>query len=146
MASHRGVSMIPGTDAQQMRARLLVWWVIWAGILFGLLVIYAGFGRAPAKVPPGENPLTGLIGLVPLFVSIIVRWLVLPRAANPGQALVMFIVGLALAESSGILGIFLGGVYKDDIFFLGVLGVAQFVPLFARKLFEPRITGFIPNR
>jgi len=28
---------------------------------------------------------------------------------------------------------------------LGVLGVTQYVPLYARKLFEPKPQGFIPN-
>jgi len=138
--------MLSGPDTQRLRAQLLVWWIIWAGILFGLIAVYAALGRAPARAPlPGENPLTGLVGLAPLFVSIIIRWLVLPRFNDPRRALVMFVVGLALAECCGFLGIFLGGVYKDDLFLLGVLGVAQFVPLFARKLFEPKSSGFIPN-
>lgn len=138
--------MLPGPDASRIRSQLLVWWIIWAAILFGLVAVYVALGRAPARTPAlGENPLTGLAGLAPLFVSIIVRWLVLPRFQDPQRALVMFILGLGLAESCGFLGIFLGGVYKDDIFLLGVLGVAQFMPLFARKLFEPKSSGFIPN-
>jgi len=138
--------MFSGPDAQRLRAQLMIWWIIWAGILVGLVVIYLLLGRAPAKAPlPGANPLVGLVGLAPLFVSIIIRWLVLPRFREPGRALVMFIAGLALAEGCGLLGIFLGGVYKDDIFLLGVLGVAQYVPFFAKQIFEPKASGFIPN-
>ncbi len=138
--------MSPGPESQRDRAQLLVWWILWAGILSGLVIIYVLLGRAPAKAPlPGENPLTGLIGLAPLFVSIIIRWLVLPRLTGLRQALPMFIVGIALAESCGLLGIFLGGIYKDDLFLLGVLGVTQYVPVFAKKYLEPKPQGFYPN-
>jgi hypothetical protein len=82
---------------------------------------------------------------VPLFVSIVIRWLVLPRYDNLKSAFPIFIIGLALAESCGILGIFIGGPFRDDLFVLGVLGVVQFVPLFARRLLEPTGSGFIPN-
>jgi hypothetical protein len=138
--------MRPAPDAQRIRAQLMVWWIIWAAILSGLLVIYFFLGRGPLPpVVPGANPLANLIGLVPLFVSIIIRWLVLPRSAGPVPAFGMFIAGMALAEACGLLGIFLGGPYRDDLFVLGVLGVTQYVPLYARKFFEPKGSGFIPN-
>ena len=123
-----------------------MWWVIWASLIAGLVLIYFFLGRAP--LPPGaaqEKILTGLAGLVPLFVSIVIRWLVLPRYHDLSRAFPMFIVGLALAEICGLLGIFFGGPYRDDVFFLGVLGLAQFVPFFAKKYLEPAITGYIPN-
>jgi hypothetical protein len=138
--------MAPGPDAQRDRAQLLVWWIVWAGILAGLVAIYAALGRAPAKAPPpGANPLTGLIGLAPLFVSIIIRWLVLPRLSGLARAFPLFVVGLALADACGLLGIFLGGVYKDDLFLLGVLGIVQYVPFFAKGYLEPKPSGFFPN-
>ena len=138
--------MIPGPDAQKIRAQLMVWWIIWAAILSGLITIYYSLGRGPLPpVVPGANPLANLIGLVPLFVSIIIRWLVLPRSAAPAPAFGMFIAGIALAESCGIMGIFLGGPYREDLFVLGVLGVTSYMPLYARKFFEPKGSGFIPN-
>jgi len=138
---------MPGYDARQIRAQLLVWWIIWGSILAGLVIVYFFLGRGrplPAPVAARES-LRGLIGIVPLFVSIVLRWLVLPRYANPARALVVFIMGLALAEAAGFLGIFLGGIYREDIFVLGVLGVAQYVPFYARQLFNPKGAGFIPN-
>jgi hypothetical protein len=138
--------MIPGPDAQLLRTRLMIWWIIWASVLAGLVVVYYFLGRGPLPpVAPGANPLANLLGLVPLFVSIVIRWLVLPRASGPGPAFFLFIVGLSLAEACGFMGIFLGGPYREDLFVLGVLGVGQFVPLYARKLFEPKPQGFIPN-
>ena len=138
--------MMPGYDDQKIRARLLVWWIIWISILSGLVVIYLLVVQGkPLPPASAENPLQGLVGLVPLFVSIVIRWLVLPRAAEPTRAFVLFVVGVALAETCGILGIFFGGPYRDSLFVLGVLGVAQYVPFYAKKLFDPKGAGFIPN-
>lgn len=133
-------------DAPRIKAQILIWWIIWASILAGLVVIYFALGRGkPAAVEPGAHPLMGLVGLVPLFISIVIRWLVLPRFRDLVRATPMFIVGLALAESCGLLGIFLGGAYRDDVFLLGVFGLVQYVPIFARRIAEPRPEGFIPN-
>ncbi len=137
---------MPTPDAQRDRAFLKIWWIIWAALLVGLCVTWWFFGFLKLLGnEPHANPLTGLVGLVPLFVSIVIRWLVLPRFTEVRRAFPMFVVGLALAESCGILGIFLGGPYRDDLFLLGVLGLAQFAPFFARKYLEPRPVGFIPN-
>ena len=131
-------------EEQRARAQLMVWWTIWFGLISGLCVIYFILGRGqPLATAP--NPPANLIGLVPLFLSIVIRWLVLPRYTDRQRAFVMFIVGLALAEGCGLLGIFLGGLYRDDLFLLGVLGLAQFVPFFAGKFRNPPPTGFIPD-
>jgi hypothetical protein len=138
--------MHPAPDAQRLKTQLMVWWIIWAGIFTGLVAIYALLGRGPLPpAVPGANPFANLAGLVPLFVSIVIRWLVMPRSTEPQGALVMFIIGLALAEACGMLGIFLGGPYREDLFVLGVLGIAQFVPLNVRRFYEPKPQGFIPN-
>ncbi|MBI3886429.1 MAG: hypothetical protein HY302_11980 [Opitutae bacterium] len=138
--------MNPGPHARRDRTRLLIWWIVWAAQLSALVVVDLVHGRGP--LAPGaaeEKVLTGLVGLVPLFMSIVIRWLVLPRYGDLLRALPMFIVGLALAEAGGLLGIFFGGPYRDDLFLLGVLGLAQFVPFFAKKFLEPTPTGYIPN-
>ena len=138
--------MMPGYDDQKIKTRLLVWWIIWAAILGWLVLIYLFLGSGKPLPPVSqENPLQGLIGVVPLFVSIVIRWLVLPRATDPNRAFVLFIVGLALADGCGLLGIFLGGPYRDSLFVLGVLGITQYVPFYAKKLYDPKGTGFIPN-
>jgi hypothetical protein len=127
------------------RTQLIVWWVIWGAILNGLIVIYFFLGRGPVK-PAEEGELwLSLSGLIPLFVSIIIRWLVLPRYTEVTRALPLFVVGLALAEACGILGIFLGGPYRDDLFVLGVLGIMQFMPLFAGKIGRKADSNFRAN-
>lgn len=134
-------------DAQRNRAKILVWWIIWGAILSGLVAIYFFIGRdlpVPKDLPP-EKLLTGLVGVIPLFVSVVIRWLVLPRYTDMNRAFVMFIIGLSLAEGCGILGIFLGGPYRDDLFLLGVFGIVQYIPIFAKNYVEPKGSGFIPN-
>lgn len=134
----------PPPDAQLIRQRLLVWWTVWFAMLSGVCVLYFALGSGPTR-PASPNPFKDLIGLVPLFVSIVIRWLVLPRYTDGQKAFVMFIIGCALAEGCSVLGIVLGGPYRDDLFLLGALGIAQFVPLYARRLYEPKPQGFIPN-
>ncbi len=138
--------MIRGPDAQRIRAQLMIWWIIWGGVLGGLCMIYFFFGRAkPLPAVSTAEFLINLAGFPALFVSVIVRWLVLPRYSDPGRALVIYIIGLALAEFCGIHGIFWGGAYRDALFLLGVFGIIQYVPVYARKFFEPRYSGYIPN-
>ena len=136
-----------GPDAQSNRTRLLIWWIVWGSILAGLCLIYAIFGRGklqPAS-PQLEKNLTGLVGFVPLFISIVIRWLVLPRCNDLTRAFPLFIIGLASAEGCGLLGLFMGGPYRDDLFVLGVLGIVQFVPFFAKGYLVPKPQGYIPN-
>ncbi len=138
--------MMPGYDDRQIRGRLVVWWTIWAALLVWVGVLYLVFAyNRPLPRLSQENPLQGLIGVVPVFISIIIRWLMVPRSTEPGRALVLFIVGLAMAEACGILGIFLGGPYRDSLFVLSVLGIVQYMPFYAKKLFDPKGSGFIPN-
>jgi hypothetical protein len=137
--------MIPGRDAARLKAHLLIFWVIWACILTGLVVIYALLGQGPVKPVVAADLPVNLAGLVPLFVSIVIRGLVLPRCADIGRVLPVYIVGLALAEACGLLGVFLGGPYRESLFVLGVLGVTSYVPVFVKRLLEPKGSGFIPN-
>jgi hypothetical protein len=138
--------MIPGHDAQRIKAQLMIWWILWATILSGLCLVYLFLGRTrPLPKPSASELLTNLVGFVPLFLSVVIRWLVLPRYTDPTRALVVFIVGTALAEGCGMLGIFLGGPYRDALFLLGVLGVTQYMPFYAKRLYEPKGSGFIPN-
>lgn len=128
-------------DTNVLRTRLMVWWVIWAALLAGVTVIYLFLGRGPLP-PPVSNPFPHLIGLVPLFISVLLRWLILSKQRDPAKALVLFIVGAAMGESCAILGIFFGGPLRDELFLLGALGIVQWMPLYARALYAPAAKGF----
>ena len=135
-----------GPDPVQSRARLLVRWFIWGAMLTSLLSIGTVFGLLRAPEPVGDNPLLNLVALVPLFVSVVIRWLVLPRLDVDGKSgLPMFILGVALGEASGLLGVFLGGPYHDDLFILGALGIVQYVPFFQRRAYAPAGSDFRPG-
>jgi hypothetical protein len=131
--------------ANQPKPPLMIWWIIWGAILSGLVLIYLVLGRGSVKPAPAGDQLVNLVAMVPLVLSIVIRWLVLPRYDDTARAFPVYIAGLALAEACGILGIFLGGPYRDDLFLLGVFGIVQFMPLFVRRMLEPKGSGFIPN-
>ena len=134
---------MPAAENPRERAPLVLWWLVWGGLLSGLVLIYLGLGRLPVRLPPPPaHPLAGLFGFLPLFISIIIRWLVLPRCSSLTRAFPLFIAGLALAEACGLLGIFLGGAYRDQLFLLGVLGILQYLPFFARQYLLPKPEGF----
>lgn len=138
--------MSPPHDAPKLQPPLPVWWGVWTSALALLCVMWWQFGFFKLTGhEPSPNPFVDLVGLVPLFVGIVVRWLVLPRYTDAAKAFPMFVVGVSLGEACGILGIFRGGPYADDLFLLGVLGIVQFMPFFTRRFGAPRGSGFIPN-
>lgn len=123
-----------GMQIPPAQAPLAVWWIIWFAILGGLITI--GMVADPAQVgAQGNQGPLAYVGVGPLVLSSILRWLVLPRIAERSKALVTFILGAALAEACGLLGLFLGGDKREALFLLGVFGVAQWIPLFARRYF-----------
>lgn len=136
----------PPASGQRDGPPLKIWWIVWFAILTSLCVIYFALGRTqPLPTKPSANPFVDLAGLIPLFISIVIRWLVMPRYNELRRAFPMFVVGIALAEACGILGIFLGGLYRDDLFVLAALGIFQFMPFFAKAYLQPKPQGFIPN-
>lgn len=118
------------------RPAILIWWVIWAGIVSALLAIYFVLGRAaslPAAAATIDPDSVILLGLGPFLISFALRWVVMPRLRTAQQALVVFVIGLALAESCGFIGVFLGGDLREPLFALGFIGVLQWVPVFVRQ-------------
>lgn len=111
---------------------LLIWWVIWGAILSGLVVIYAFLGQRPTGAQTETTAVIDYIGVGPLVLSSLIRWWWFPRIERGTQALPIFIAGIALAEGSGIIGIFLS-VHATEMFVFGVLGILQWMPLFAGK-------------
>jgi hypothetical protein len=135
-----------GLTRMTPQAQVKRWWIVWIALLPWVIVLQLIFPRHP--VPPvtkATDLMVQLAAVVPLFVSIVIRWLALPRASSLTAAFPLFFAGLVLAEACGVLGIVLGGPYRDALFVLSFLGLLQFAPLFARRLAEPKPKGFIPN-
>lgn len=72
---------------------------------------------------------------MPVVLSVVVRWLVLPRAVIPQLALPLFIVGIALAEATCFFGLFIFPEHKQALVLTSALGIFQFIPLFARRFY-----------
>jgi hypothetical protein len=116
----------------------IVWWMIWAALLSGIFVIYftVGSSAAPAPSASPDSPVW-MVGFAPFVVSTLIRWLLLPRFQSAQSAFPVFVVGLALAEMSCILGVFVFPAHKAGLFVLSVLGILQFVPYFAGRFGNP---------
>lgn len=112
----------------------IILWVIWFAFLAGLPVFVVFLGPDPDRAVESALPFPALLAVVPPFLaSVIVRWLVLPRVAKQGPEaqLVFLVIGMALAESLVFFGIFL--FPADYLLFIvfAVIGMAQFIPLWA---------------
>jgi len=107
-----------------------VLWLLWFAITFGLVMIYS---FAAPKGGEGAKALQYL-PMVPLAISVFIRWVLLPRQKSVATAMPVFIIGLAMAEGCGILGMFLVPQLKETYLVLALLGLFQFAPLWAGKL------------
>jgi hypothetical protein len=107
------------------------WWFFW-GVALGALGAATYVVAATPIAPPARNPFLNLVSIVPLFVSIVIRWLVLPRYSEARKAFPMFLGGLVLALAAGMIGLLGGGPYRGDFAFLASLGVLQFLPYLLR--------------
>jgi hypothetical protein len=128
---------LPRMQTPPAKTTLIVWWLIWLGILGALVSVRIVVGdRAEELGAGGKSGLLAYVGVGPLVLSTLLRWFVMPRMTERAQALVVFVVGVSLAEGCGLLGIFLGGEHRDTLFLLGIIGVAQWIPLFATRYFH----------
>jgi hypothetical protein len=112
--------------------KLIVWWVVWVANVNGLVVLYFILG---GQMDVTESFARGALasGLGALALSCLLRWVVMPRQQDATKALVTFIIGAATAEACGIIGLLLGGQYRFEMFVLGLVGLLQWIPLFAGK-------------
>ena len=87
----------------------IVFWVIWFAILSGLLIMqfFAGGGVPASDTDSGQGGLIFQgIALALGAAALFVRFGVIPKLDGLQKKLPAMIVGLALAEGVGILGIF----------------------------------------
>ncbi len=117
-------------------ARAMLWWILWAGMTAGLVAINYAMGRMPESGPAVRSVGADLVGIATLLTSCLARWWVLPRVRRVQTAFVLFLVGVALAGDCGLIGI-VGGAHRQELVVLGVAGMIQWMPLFARRFFPP---------
>ncbi len=110
-------------------AQPAVFWIIWATLLVGVFVIGGIFGD---REPAGGVP--WIIALGPLVAGLLVRFFLIPRIPTRGKVFPVFIMGLALCESCGVLGVFLASEQRETLLLLSLLGIVTYMPTFVRKL------------
>ena len=108
----------------------ILWWIIWAAISAAVVVLYLVL-----QPPAPKMDVSGVqfLPIMPFLASAVVRWLILPKLADGARAFPIFIVGLALAEGCTILGVVLVPAFKQAYLALGLVGVAQYIPLLTSK-------------
>lgn len=111
---------------------LIIWWVLWGAFQFGIVAIYFFLGKSSPTPPPNE-PALWQLGLLPVLISGALRWSLLPQVKDPAKAFVVFILGVALAEASCFLGLFIFPSHKTLLFVASLLGILQFIPVYARR-------------
>ena len=107
----------------------IVLWILWFAITSGLVMIYT---MIPAN-GPGSKQLQ-FLPILPLAISGFIRWVLLPKATTIAGAMPIFIIGLAMAEGCGLLGIFLTPQLKQTYLVLALMGLMQFAPFWASRL------------
>ncbi len=122
----------------------VVWWVLWFAMLNGLMVLYLVIGRKAAPAVPPVAEWTDFIGLGPLLISTLLRLAVMPRTVEKRRGLAIYIIGLSLAESCGLLGMLLAKSYTKQLVAFALLGMLQWAPVFARR-FEVLSSGRVPG-
>ncbi|HEX8310627.1 MAG TPA: hypothetical protein VF614_04860, partial [Chthoniobacteraceae bacterium] len=110
-----------------------MFWILWLSFAGGIFVIYHFIAPKASVILPRPDELPWVLGAVPFLFSAIIRWVLLPRAQDASKALPLFIIGIAMAEATMMLGLFLFRSHHRDLFILSVFGVLQFIPLFARR-------------
>ena len=113
----------------------LVFWVIWASMSGGVVLLRHFIAPATRSGPPA-SPSSGAFGPIELLcvgvalASLVVRFLVLPRLDSLQKKLPVFVVAMAMAEGSGVLGIFLARSHQTELFALRIACLALLAPVF----------------
>jgi hypothetical protein len=116
----------------------IVMWIIWFTQLQAAFVFQVFLGGGFSKGENADAPMAlwlWALCFVPLVIATGIRWLALPKAKLPAQQLVLMIVGLALAEASVLISIFLVAPdypqYQIAVLMVAVVGIIQFAPSYA---------------
>ena len=122
----------------------LIAWVIWFSILMGLMIVQVfAAGGLPQGADIGSPPFAFLaITFSGFFLSVIVRWAVIPKVKKHETMMTVMVIGLASAESTGLLGMFFLSPdftsAKTVAFVCAILGILQFAPTYFPNPEEPR--------
>ena len=111
----------------------IVWWVLWAAFQIGIFVIY--FNLSKSTLPKTE-PALWQLGFIPVLISGAIRWSLLPLLKDAQKALPALILGMAMAEMTCFLGMFVFPSHKLLLFVASAAGIFQFIPFYAGRFFR----------
>lgn len=124
---------------EQEKWQLVGWWFLWAAFQAGIFTFYHFMSRKisvdPTRLPPPE-PAPWMVGALPFAVSVLIRFFILPRMKNSASALPVFVVGMALAETTCFLGLFVFPSHQRELFILSAVGIFQYIPVYAHRFFQ----------
>ena len=112
--------------ADWMTAKKIIWWLTW-GLLIGCLALLPSLLRIPLSESGLSLRLTVYIA-APLIGATVIRWFILQKIGSTILGFVLFLVGLILANMSGLMALFLMPAYRTDLYYLCLLGIFQFIP------------------
>lgn len=113
-----------------------VWWALWAAFQIGIVVIYF-FLTKSSSTSSRPEPAPWVVALLPVLISGALRWSLLPKITDAVRALPIFVVGIAMAEATCFIGIFVFPAHKLILFCAAFIGILQYMPLFASRLVKP---------
>lgn len=95
-------------------------------------------GGLPSGTDIGQAPpLQQYLPIAPALLSLVIRFVVIPRIASPHMKLPAMLFALGLAEATGLLGIFLVGkdygATKLTHFILSVLAIVALAPIYLKS-------------
>jgi len=109
---------------------LAFWWLVWCAVLVQQLALHSWrLGGSGFRDNPAFSRVSLVIILAPFGISMIVRWLAIPRISSPVGAFFLFAGGLGLAGGTALATSFLDVPYKQIVFFICLAGILTFVPL-----------------
>jgi len=111
-------------------------WIIWGALLFGVIILpFLVFGGLPSGSDKGTpSAVIYVLTFAGFIVSVLIRCFVLPKKKSDEQLLTTMVIGMAMAEGTGILG--LAGTGRDYVsiqiaaYTCSIIGVLLFIPTY----------------
>ena len=123
---------------RKAKQHAFVMWIAWFAFLQSAFAIQLLVGEGLPKRENAAEPMASwlwVICFLPLVISTVLRWVVIPRSAARNGQFVVMIVGLALAEASVNFQLFLvGDGYPQNqiaILIIAIFCLIQFAPSYA---------------
>lgn len=117
---------------------LLVFWILWFAILQGLVMIQFFVGGGIPKGDDQGNPPVVFLALagVLALAALAIRFVVIPKIRTVPKMLPAMIVGLALSEAIGLVGMFAVGkefpTTRLSLFVLALCCIVSLAPVYAK--------------